>query len=336
MSYQKPIFIISSPRSGSTLMRLILDAHPNIAVPPPSWLYEIIFPYLYSYGDLSQENNFIALAEDVLETPMIKKWETGFTQASLVDLCRNNSFKAIYDVLHEWHAKKENKPRWGEKNPRDSFWVNEIKADYPDAQFLHILRDGRDVAIDLCSTPGMRPHSLYSAALLWNHFVKSIRENTASLSKEDYYEVGYEKLCAQPEKELVKICNFLGEDYDSAMLNHHDRDGAKKWSGIKAHEKAGRPITTDFCEMYKNRLPENDIGYLNGAIGQMLETCGYPLNMIAKELPNPTRAQIIEGDMVTAPFNDQYKEWHENRRRDRKKAGVYSDEDRDSLLRSLV
>ena len=51
---ERPVFIVSSPRSGSTLLRLILDAHPRLAVPPPAWLTHFIYPYLYSYGDLSE------------------------------------------------------------------------------------------------------------------------------------------------------------------------------------------------------------------------------------------------------------------------------------------
>ena len=64
MTDKRPIFIVSSPRSGSTLLRLILDAHPRLAVPPPAWLFHYIYPYLYSYGDLSVEANLRAMVED--------------------------------------------------------------------------------------------------------------------------------------------------------------------------------------------------------------------------------------------------------------------------------
>ena len=71
---ERPVFIASSPRSGSTLLRLILDAHPRLAVPPPAWLTHFIYPYLYSYGDLSNETNLTEMIEDSLATPTIRAW----------------------------------------------------------------------------------------------------------------------------------------------------------------------------------------------------------------------------------------------------------------------
>ena len=65
----KPIFVVSSPRSGSTLFRMILDAHPRLAVPPPAWLYDFFQPFLYSYGDFGKRENLLALAQDMPGNP---------------------------------------------------------------------------------------------------------------------------------------------------------------------------------------------------------------------------------------------------------------------------
>ena len=64
-SSAKPFFVVSAPRSGSTLLRLILDSHSALAVPPPGWLFDMIYPYLYSYGDLNHQANLLALAEEL-------------------------------------------------------------------------------------------------------------------------------------------------------------------------------------------------------------------------------------------------------------------------------
>ena len=69
LSESAPIFMVSSPRSGSTLLRLMIDAHPNIGVAPPAWLYDYVYPFLYSYGDLSQRDNLTALAQDFIDAP---------------------------------------------------------------------------------------------------------------------------------------------------------------------------------------------------------------------------------------------------------------------------
>ncbi len=163
----RPFFIVSAPRSGSTLLRLVLDAHPRLAVPPPAWLYELVYPYQYSYGDLSAAANLHALAEDMLETPTIKGWPLDLTPEAIIAEATEPTFVGLYDVLHRRYAAESDKPRWGEKSPRNCFWMDEIREGFPDAQFIHIIRDGRDMAVDIADTPGMMPQTPYAGIHMW-------------------------------------------------------------------------------------------------------------------------------------------------------------------------
>lgn len=335
MSFKRPVFVVSAPRSGSTLLRLILDAHPNIAIPSPAWLYEFVQPFLYSYGDLSQADNFRALVQDMIEMPTIQRWMVDFTPDEVVGACAENTFRAAYEYLHIKDAKAKGKVRWGEKSPRNGYWIDEIKADFPDAQFVHIVRDGRDMAIDISQAVAMRPCSVLMGAQYWSHYVTGIRDSFSRLADGDKFEIKYEALCADPEDELEKLCGFLKEDFDPAMLRHQESDSTKNWAVSEQHGKTGKPISTDFCEMYKTRLPERDSRILEGVIGALLETYGYPVSGNSESLSKREEAQIIEGDMISAPFNDAYRSDLEKRRLKRKNEGVYSDSDRDSLLRSL-
>ncbi len=334
--FPRPIFLVNAPRSGSTLLTLILDAHPAIAVPSPAWLYEIVRPFLYSYGDLSKPENIRELAQDILDSETIKQWNTGFSAGDLVKASRENSFKGLFAALHEHYADGFGKSRWGEKTPRNSFWVDEIKADFPDAQFVHIVRDGRDMAIDIAQTTAMRPRSVYAGAFVWRDFVSAIRISAAKLNKENYYEFRYEDLCADPELTLKKLCDYLGEDFDPVMLAHFETKRTKEWTATSHHSKAGKPITTEFCEMYKTRLTERDISALDAEIGDLLKTYGYPVNEKSVALPEREAMQIAESDVVTGPRYDSYRSELEQRRIKRKERGVYSDADRTQLLRSLI
>ena len=168
--FSKPVFIVSAPRSGSTLFRLILDAHPRLAVPSPAWLYEMVYPYLYSYGDLTRPENLTALAEDFFESPFIQNMKLDITPQDLVSASREPTFRGLYDALHRHYAESTGKERWGEKSPRNSFWMEEIKQDFEDAQFVHIVRDGRDMAIDIAASPEMLPENVYSGAHVWKDF----------------------------------------------------------------------------------------------------------------------------------------------------------------------
>ncbi len=156
----KPIFIISSPRSGSTLLRLIMDAHPRIAVPPPAWLYDFFQPFIYSYGDLSVPENLYALAQDMIDTPTIQRWPVKSSAADLVEKAAEPSFPGLYDALHVLYAEANGKERWGEKSPRNALWVDEIQKDFTDAQFIHLIRDGRDSAIDRVGGENSSPNPI--------------------------------------------------------------------------------------------------------------------------------------------------------------------------------
>lgn len=335
MTFDRPIFVVSAPRSGSTLLRLILDAHPRIAIPSPAWLYEFVQPFLYSYGDLSETDNFRALIQDMIEMPTIRRWMVDFTVDEVVEACAENSFKAVYEFLHIKDAESKGKARWGEKSPRNGYWIDEIKTDFPDAQFVHIVRDGRDMAIDISQAVAMRPCSVLMGAHYWKHYVTGIRDGFSRLDDGDKYEIKYEALCADPEGELRKLCGFLREDFDPSMLRHHESDSTKAWAVDAQHGKTGSPISTDFCEMYKTRLPAFDTRILEGVVGALLETYGYPVSGNAETLAQRKEWQILESDMISAPHNDSYRSELEQRRLKRKTQGVYSDSDRESLLLSL-
>jgi len=332
-SADRPVFVVSAPRSGSTLLRLILDAHPRMAVPPPAWLYELIRPYLYSYGDLKDDANFRELCEDVLATPTISRWDLGLDADSLMKKASERSFAAVFEALHRKYAEPAGKPRWGEKTPRDSFWIDEIRSDFPDAQIVHIVRDGRDMAIDIADSTSMRPYSILMGAEYWKRYVGAIRESASRLPEGDFYELRYEDLCADPEATLRKLCAFLDEDFDPVMLAHHASAGSQSWAADPQHAKTGRPITTEFCEMYRHRLPAGDVAALEAVIGGLLEAYGYP-TFGAHPLEPRLAGQILEGDLPSAPANHEYKAWHIERRRSRRERRVYRTEDRPSLLLS--
>lgn len=329
--HDRPFFIVSAPRSGSTLLRLILGAHPRLAVPPPGWLFDLVYPYLYSYGNLADRRNLLSLAEDILATPTVGKWPVKLTPEELVGASAEASFAGLYEALHVAYAKAEGKRRWGEKTPRNCFWMDEIRGLFPGARFIHIVRDGRDQAIDI-SDSALWPHSVYSGAYLWQRYVTAVRDSAERLPADAFMEIRYEDLCAAPEATIRRLCEFLREAFDSRMLAPHETRSARQWSTHPLHAKTAQPISTRYCEMYKTRLPAGDAAALEAVVGEALKRFGYPVSGEAQPIARRLAAQMIESDTVTNPENVPYKRWHEERRKQRKARGVWSDADCDSRL----
>ena len=331
----RPIFVVSSPRSGSTLFRLVLDAHPRLAVPPPAWLYDFFQPFLYSYGDLTDRANLQALAQDMTDTPTIQRWPIEATAASLVDRSAEPTFAGLYDALHVLYAEANGKERWGEKSPRNALWVDEIRADFSGAQFIHLVRDGRDTAIDL-SDSSLYPETLYAGANVWKTWVASIRESAGRLPEDSYLEVKYEAFCNDPESALKSVCDFLGEDFSPQMLSHHETDSTKHWGGGGAlHAKSARPITTEFCELYKD-LSQDDRLLLEHLIGTLLDDLGYPLTAGSAKPPERLLRQLLASDAITALPNAAFKPELRKRRQQRLESGIWREDDRKSQIWSVT
>jgi len=328
---ERPIFIVSSPRSGSTLLRLILDAHPRLAVPPPAWLFHYIYPYLYSYGNLNVEENLRTLIEDALKTPTIEEWPIDVNINEVHSEMKESNYRELFSALHRIYARMGGKERWGEKSPRDAFYMSEIKFYYPDAQFIHILRDGRDVAIDL-SESILWPNTLYASAMMWKDFVTSIEDSAREMGPDVYHIVRYNELCSHPEKTLRQICSFLGEEFRDDMLNHNQTNSTKVWAQAKVHAKTARPITSEYVDMYKSRISEHDCSVLEGIIGDTLRRVGYSIEGEPVQLSSKEARQLIENDTVSNLKAIEYKRWHEQRRKERFEIGVWKNSDKSSNL----
>jgi hypothetical protein len=327
----RPFFIVCCPRSGSTLLRLILDAHPRLAVPPPAWLIHYIYPYLYSYGDLSQRANLEAMIEDALETPTIQEWPVDLSVSNVREEMGSPNFAELYAALHRLYARATGKVRWGEKTPRDCFYMADIKALYPDAKFIHILRDGRDAAIDI-SYSILWPNGLYAAAITWRNFVRACVEEAAALGTDICMTVRYEDLCAEPRQTLEHVCDFLGESFDDSMLAHHQSESTRIWATEAVHAKTARPITTEFVAMYQTRLRPDDRAVIEGLIGDLLRETGYPVDESSKALTSREARKYLESDTISNTKAIAFKRWHEGRRKERRDRGVWHDSDKTTDL----
>ncbi len=331
-SDKRPVYIVSSPRSGSTLLRLILDNHPNIAIPPPGYLFNLIFPYLYSYGDLTLESNFRELVEDILETPTVKLWPIEVDVDEVVSAAgEERTFAFIYEYLHKAYAALSGKPRWGHKSPRNGVWMEEIRSLFPGAQFIHLVRDGRDVAIDLADA-GFWPDTMHGGAVRWRDCMRAVATLAPNFGPDSLLEVTYEELCEDPEATFKRICEFLGEDFDPLILQHHKSDSAKGWSKDPTHADVGKPITTEYIGMYKRRLSTADRAAIEALIGPELRQAGYSVDSDPEPMPSQLEAQLIEADMVSGLDKFQFKSWHKARRKDRRQRGIWGDEHRETVL----
>ena len=193
-------FVVGCSRSGTTLLRAMLDAHPALAVPPES--------------HFALAPSVRALRRALRRDPWFALW--GITAPDLHGLGCADAVRAVFAAYAAAHGK----PRYADKTPHYVSHLPELAARFPETQFVHIVRDGRDVALSLLEVP-WGPDTLEDAARHWRRRVLEGRD--AGLPDDRYRELRYEALVADPARELRALAPWLGFDYTGAMLAYPDR-----------------------------------------------------------------------------------------------------------------
>ena len=193
-----PIFIVGCQRSGTTLLRLILDAHPNVSCGP-----ETLF-----------------LVEFAERLTGARHWQH-LAQFGFPKEYWQERVAELFDAVQGDYARRRGKARWADKTPRYAVHLDQIDALFPTCQVVHVIRDGRDVVASHRDRWGW--WAAVKAVKKWPYYLATARTAGAGLPAGRYHELRYERLVADPEATLRELLNFLGEPWDPAVLEHDKR-----------------------------------------------------------------------------------------------------------------
>ncbi len=185
-------------------------------------------------------------------------------------------FAGAAATLFQASAQKQGKSRWGDKTPHYVRHIDWLAGAYPNAQFIHMIRDGRDVARSRMKA-GFAT-SMRDSALHWKHEVQTGRESGTALSATRYQELFYEDLVRAPEATLRNVCNWIDLPFSSAMLSFH-RDDQSDIPDEHAHlhERVHQPIDPSRAQAWKHTLSTRDIADVEDVAGDLLEELDYEL-----------------------------------------------------------
>jgi hypothetical protein len=241
---KKPIFIVGSPRSGTTLMRYIIDAHPNIFCPPCE---------TFLFNTLNTTFNGFIWKDHYAQLP--------FTRKALIKWLR----KYILDLFGNL-ALKTGKRRWAEKTPSHILFMDFINEVFPDAQFIHMIRNGYDVVKSLKNIHWGSNDIAFNANLWVEHVTKG-REFGRKLSPERYIEIRFEDLVNETEMTIRRICEFLDEEMDPRMLKFHLPENNSWGLNLK-------PLKKEDIGKYKDlNIIERNV--FNRIAGSLMRDLGY-------------------------------------------------------------
>ncbi|MDJ0579747.1 sulfotransferase [Crocosphaera sp.] len=217
---QNPIFIVGMPRSGTTLMRSLLSAHPNIAIAPETHFCKNWFKP-YQHLDLNQPEQFETFWQTLCRSKMFESFGLNAEKIQtnlLVD--GNINHKTVLTVLLESYATKMEKLRWGEKTPDHYQYLDILFRWYPHAQVIWMLRDPRAVSSSLITKKWASSY-IDVHARKWCESVENFRKKWSK--DEHIILVKYESLVREPEQEMSRICYFLQEQYSPLIISENHK-----------------------------------------------------------------------------------------------------------------
>lgn len=292
-----PIFVVGANRSGTTLLRLVLNAHPRIAIPE-----EIVYFGSFMAGVPIEswqspplaESRYAAFVRQFIE----KKCAAleGIDHEALIGeimQSETRDFRRPYQMAIEAWARLHGKERWGEKTPGNLFYADVLRDMFPDARFIHMVRDPRAGVSSMMKT-SFFPKDIVFNAMSRHKFMtrgRDILETAVPASHRTT--LRYEDLVTNPEPTIKALCNFLEEDFHPEMLSFYkDSSRYMKTEAATSFNKAAtQPISKDNLEKWKAQLSPGDIARIEAVCrGEMVEY-NYPLS--SSRVPVAHRAELL-------------------------------------------
>lgn len=296
---------IGTQRSGSNLLRVMLNQHPEISAPHPPHILQVMMPLLPMYGNLEDETAFAQLIDDactlVEKNPV--NWELQFNRDAIRSLCTEHSLPQVMCAVYWTKAQAKNAAWWCCKSMASIHYADEIEEAGIHPLYLFMYRDGRDVACSFRKAVVGEKH-IYFLAKQWKEEQERSLALQQQLGGERVLSVRYEDFIADAEATLKRICSGMNIAYTPAMLeyaNAHESkitaSSGKMWSNLT------QPLLRNNSNKYVAELSYDDLLIFESVAGDTLEKLGY-----ACEIPAALRRTFTPEEISTfAQLNKQWK-----------------------------
>lgn len=285
-----PLFVLGVRRSGTTLLRVILDRSPGIAIPDESHFVPQLAHRHRTPVDVD------GFADDLRRLRTLVRW--GLSPDDVVPRLRPGmtSGEAIGAVFAAY-AEKHGKRRWGDKTPAYMGHLPLLERLFPDALYVHLIRDGRDCALSFLRMPDQaatrtwaHPKDIAGFACQWASEIRAARALGERVGPSRYLETRYEELVAEPERVVQHVCGFASVPFEPAMLEPGE---VEPELAAKPHHRRLRERPSKGRD-WRSEMSETDARSFEAIAGDVLADLGYELTDASAARPG-TRARLALG-----------------------------------------
>ncbi len=275
-------FILGRPRSGTTLIQSILDAHQNVIIPSEC---KVILDLYFKFGHSKELTQTLIekIISELRQLHKIENWNINFDEVKK-DLENEKGefhFQQLIEIIYlnfQSAFSKKNILALGDKNPAYSKFPKLLLKIFPDAKFIHIIRDYRDHYLSVKKT-GLINALETVTIFLWKRSIIRM-EKFAKKYPNQFLNVRYEDFVSNPENNLKQICSFLDIEFSSELLNFHKSrektlNQYKEKNIDKFHKKVYTPIDANNTQKWKRELSDREIIIADYIVGKTANEYGY-------------------------------------------------------------
>jgi len=301
-------FLMCSERSGSNFIVSLMNGHPEISGPPSSHLFRLFGLNAHNYFPTSNEENWRAFTADLVTSRenMLSEWETTLDTTALDAACPSKTIREALDFTYAQECRGGEQLSFVKENY--TYLVTEfLLANWPDANFVYMVRDPRDVAASLAKMGTFG--GVKQAAHFWRRDQdESVRAFRQIQSGGRALQIRYEDLVADTPKIAKQLCEHVGVEYEPGMLDYYKDDRTKR-NALRNHAwgNISKPVIKDNFGKYKKSLSDADIRYVELMCYEHMETLGYTLETDVANLNDADRkAEILKlEDQLTKGLADK-------------------------------
>ena len=262
-------FIVGVPRSGTTLLRQMLDAHPDLSIPTETgFLPDARRILAAGMADGREAFYRIVTLSPAWSGFHLEAEEFDAALAAIEPFDLGEGVRAFYRLC----AARFGKPRWGDRTPAYGSHLDAIQAVLPEARFIQVIRDGRDSALAVTGLWFAPDGEIEALAADWR--ARILKTRMLAKGCAHYLEVRYERLITDPPSELRRVCEFIDLPYDSSMERFHERQ-----------DPESRPPDPSGVERWKRDMGADMRGRFEAVAGDLLAELGYEMGGDAPAKP---------------------------------------------------
>lgn len=273
----RPILIVGAARSGTTLLQYMLRSHPDVSLPTSeSHFFIPFYERQKEFDDLSKLDNIQHLLDEIYSSHRYFFDENmhgiKFNAVQLAEEIHQQQLINIPDIISfifQKNATAEGKLRWGDKTPYYVLHLETLLQMFPNAQVVHLIRDGRDCALSMIERRwDLSIFNYYHAAYTWNKYVMAGKA-FGKKHPDHYFEIRYEDILDQPETSIKNLCAFLDIDFNESVINFGKSDGSGKTPLLQ------KPLQKNNQAKWKDKLSRRQRLTFEALASETLRGCDY-------------------------------------------------------------